>query len=238
MAKKKVTKQDQELESVNEALSRSGQWVEDNQKMLTIVACVIVAVVIGIMAINQWVIKPNSVAASNENAAAETIFAQAEQAVLQGDTAKAKELFTKALNGDEADCVGFLEVADNYSNQQADLAALYAGICYAELGQMEEAAEYINKFSASDVTVGDAAQMRLGDVYVELGESEKAAKAFEQAAKGENDVIAPMALMKAGRVYLKLEDKAAAKAVFETVKTKYINTQEAQEVEKYLPMCD
>lgn len=238
MAKKKVTKQDQELESVNQALSQSGQWIEDNQKLLTIITTVIVAIVLAVMAINQWVIIPNKQAASNDNAAAETIFAQAQQASLQGDTAKAKELFTKALNGDDAECVGFLEVADNYHNQQAELAALYAGICYAELGQMEEAAEYINRFSASDITVNDAAQMRLGDIYVELGQLDNAAAAFEKAAKGENEVIAPMALMKAGRVYLKLENKEAAKAAFETVKTKYLNTQEAQEVEKYLPMCD
>lgn len=238
MAKKKVTKQDQELEQVNEALSRSGQWIEENQTMLTIVVGAVVAIILAVMAINQWVIKPNQEAASNDNAAAETIFAQAEQAALQGDTAKAKELFTKALNGDDADCVGFLEVADNYHNQQAELAALYAGICYAELGQMEEAAEYIAKFSASDITAGDAAQMRLGDVYVELKELEKAAQAFEKAAEGENEVIAPVALMKAGRVYLKLDNKEAAKKVFETVKTKYLNSQEAQEVEKYLPMCD
>lgn len=239
MAQKKVNKQDQELESVNEALSQSGQWIEEHQKAITIGAGVVVAVVLGVMAVYQWVIKPNRIAASNENATAEVIFAQAEQAAMQGDTVRAKALFEKALNGvQDSDTIGFLEVADNYSNQQAELAALYAGVCYAELGQMEEAAEYLNKFSASDITVGDAAQMRLGDVYVELGELEKAAKAFEKAAKGENDVIAPMALMKAGRVYLKLENKEAAKTVFETVKTKFFNTQEAQEVEKYLPMCD
>lgn len=237
MAKKKVTKQDEQLESVNEALSRSEQWIEENQKMLTIVVSVIVAVVFAVIAINQWVIKPNAIAASNENAQAEVYFQQAEQAALQGDTAKAAEMYRKALEGDEADCIGFVEVADNYSNQQAELAALYAGICYAELGQFDEAAEYLQKFSAKDVTVGPAATMRLGDVYVELGDLEKAAQAFEKAAEADNEMIAPLAMLKAARVYLKLEDKASAKRVLEALKKQYPGTQEAAEADKYLPMC-
>ena len=237
MAKKKVTKQDEQLESVNEALSRSERWIEENQKMLTIVVTAIVVVVFAVIAINQWVIKPNAVAASNENAPAEVYFQQAEQAALQGDTAKAAELYKKALEGDDAECVGFLEVAENYSNQEAELAALYAGICYAELGQYEEAAEYLKKFSAKDVTVAPAAQMRLGDVYVELDNLEEAAKAFENAAEADNEIIAPVAMMKAARVYIKLEDKASAKRVMEALKKQYPGTQEAQEADKYLPLC-
>ena len=237
MAKKKLTKQDEQLESVNEALSRSERWIEENQKMLTIVVTAIVVVVFAVIAVNQWVLKPNKVAASNDNAQAEVYFEQAEQAVLQGDTAKAAENFRKALEGDDADCVGFLEVADNYSNQEAELAALYAGLCYAELGQNEEAAEYLSRFSAKDITVAPAAAMRLGDVYVELGQLEDAAKAFEKAAENENEMIAPVALSKAARVYLKLEDKASARRVLETIKTQYPGTQEANEADKYLPMC-
>lgn len=237
MAKKKVTKQDEQLESVNEALSRSERWIEENQKMLTIVVTVVVAIVFAVIAINQWVIKPNAVAASNENAQAEVYFQQAEQATLQGDTAKAAELYKKALEGDNGECVGFLEVAENYSNQQAELAALYAGICYAELGQLEEAAEYLQKFSANDITVAPAALMRLGDVYVELDNLEEAAKAFENAAKEDNEIIAPMAMMKAARVYLKLEDKASALRVLEALKKQYPGSQDAAEADKYLPMC-
>ena len=185
--------------------------------MLTIVVTAIVVVVFAVIAVNQWVLKPNKVAASNDNAQAEAYFEQAEQAVLQGDTAKAAENFRKALEGDDADCVGFLEVADNYSNQEAELAALYAGLCYAELGQNEEAAEYLSRFSAKDITVAPAAAMRLGDVYVELGQLEDAAKAFEKAAENKNEMIAPVALSKAARVYLKLEDKASARRVLETI---------------------
>ena len=79
--------------------------------------------------------------------------------------------------------------------------------------------------------------MRLGDVYVELDQLDKAAEAFEKAAESENEMIAPMALSKAARVYLKLEDKASARRVLETIKTQYPGTQEANEAEKYLPMC-
>lgn len=237
MAKKNVKVEHDELENVNEALSRSERWIEENQKVLTIAVSVIVVIILGVMAVNQWVIKPKAEEAHNDNAKAEAYFSQAMQLSMSGNEQGAADLYKKALEGDDAECVGFLEVADSYHNQPAKLAALYAGICYAELGQWDEAKEYLSKFDASDETIAPAAQMRLGDVYVELGELDKAAKAFEHAAKSDNDIVAPIALMKAGRVYLKLEDKHAAEAVFQQVKTLYPASQDAQEADKYLQMC-
>lgn len=237
MAKKNVNVEHDELENVNEALSRSERWIEENQKVLTISISVVVLVVLAVMAVYQWGIKPARVDASNDNAKCEAYFMQAEQMTMAGDATKAADLYKKALEGDDADCVGFLAVAEDYHNQQAELAALYAGICYAELGQWEDAKEYLSKFSADDVNIDDAAKMRLGDVYVELEDLAKAAELFEAAAKGENELLAPIALMKAGRVYLKLEDKAKARKAFETVKSEYVASQEAQEADKYLSMC-
>lgn len=237
MAKKNVKIEHDELEDVNEALSRSERWIEENQKVLTIAISAIVLVVLVVMACFQWVVKPARVEASNDNAKAEMYFKQANDLTMAGDSVKAAELYKKALEGDDADCVGFLSVVESYHNQQAELAALYAGICYAELGQWDEAKEYIEKFDASDVNIDDAAKMRLGDICVELGDLEKAAAQFEKAASGKNEYVAPIALMKAGRVYLKLGDKAAALKVFETVKTEYVYSEQAQDVDKYISMC-
>ena len=225
MAKKNVTKEDQNLENVQEALTTTSAWIEKNQNKLTWAITIIALVVTGVLALNTYVIKPKAVEVSNENAKAVTYF-------MQGD-------WEKALNGDDAECIGFQAIADeNKMYQGGKLAALYAGVCYYQLGQYEDAAAYLNKFSANDLTIEPAALQLLGDAYVQLEEYGKAVKAFETAAKSGNDLIAPMSLMKAGKVYLELGDNAAAKKAFETVKNQYPTSAEAQDADKYIAIAE
>ena len=226
MAKKQeFKKEDEQLENVNEALNTTGQWIEEHANMLTWCVLVVAAVVLGIIALNTYVLKPKALEASNENAKAEAYF-------LAGD-------FEKALNGDDAECIGFAEIADKYSwYQQGELAALYAGICYYEQGQYEEAAKYLKKFSAKDVNINPAAHQLLGDAFVEMEDYAKAVKAYRAAAKSGNDLIAPISLRKSGLVYLEMGDKKAAKRVFETIKNDYPASSEAQDIDKLIAQCD
>lgn len=225
MAKKKQTVEDQNLENVQEALNTTSAWIEKNQNKLTWITTAIALVVVGVLAFNNYVIKPKAVEVSNENAKAVTYF-------MQGD-------YNKALNGDDAECVGFQAIADEYKGYQGGkLAALYAGVCYYQLGQYEDAAAYLSKFSADDLTIEPAALQLLGDAYVQLEDYTKATKAFEAAAKSGNKIIAPMSLKKAGLVYLELGNKSAAKKAFETIKAEYPASTEAQDIEKYIAIAE
>ena len=225
MAKKEdFKKEDQNLAEVNESLSAAGLWIEKNANLLSWIVLAVVVVVMGIIALNQYVLKPKAVEASNENAKAVVYF-------MAGD-------FEKALHGDDAECLGFEQIAEDYSwYQTGKLAALYAGICYYQLGEYEDAAKYLKKFSAKDLTIDPAASQLLGDAYVELGEYGKAASAFEAAAKSGNELIAPMSLKKAGIVYLEQGDKRAAKKAFEQVKADYPASTEAQDIDKYIAIA-
>ena len=227
MAKKKeqFVKQDEQLQEVNEALSGAGKWIEENGNTISWVVCGIAAVVCGIIAIHTYVIKPHAQEASNENAKAVVYF-------MNGD-------YDKALAGDDAECIGFEAIADEYGRyQQGKLAALYAGICYYEKGEYEQAAKYLKKFDAEDLNIDPAANQLLGDAYVELGEYGKAAKAFEAAAKSGNEVIAPISLKKAGIVYLKEEKKAQALKAFKAIKENYPNSLEAQDIDKFIAIAE
>ncbi len=227
MAKKKeeFVKQDEQLEEVNEALTGAGKWIEDNANLISWIVCGIAVVVMAIIAINNYIIKPKSLEASNENAKAVVYF-------MAGD-------FDKALAGDDAECIGFEAIADEYGHyQQGKLAALYAGICYYEKGEYEDAAKYLKKFDADDLNIDPAASQLLGDAYVELGEYSKAAKAFETAAESGNEIIAPMSLKKAGLVYLKEENKAKALKAFKAIKENYPSSAEAQDIDKYIAIAE
>lgn len=225
MAKNNQNKQDENLENVQEALSASGQWIEKNQNALTWCVTIIVLVVCGIIALNTYVWKPKAAAAQDETAKAVMYFSQG--------------MWEQALNGDDNECIGFAEIADQYGRYQAgELAALYAGICNYKLGNYEDAAEYLSKFDADDLNIDPAAHMLLGDAYVQLDELDKAIKAYEHVATANNDLITPMALKKQGIVYLEKGDKKAAKKVFEKIRDNYAQSAEAQDIEKYIATAE
>ena len=225
MAKKKQTVEDQNLENVQDALNTTSVWIEKNQNKLTWAVTIIVAIVVGVLALNTYVIKPKVVEVNNENAKAVVYF-------MNGD-------FDKALNGDDAECIGFEAIADEYARyQEGKLAALYTGIIYFEKGEYETAAEYLSKFDADDLTIEPAASQLLGDAYVELEDYAKAAKAYKAAAASENELIAPMSLKKLGILYLAQEQKEEAKKAFETIKNDYPTSSEAQDIDKYIAVAE
>ena len=227
MAKKnqKFEKQDEQLESVNQTLTGAGKWIEEHSNLLSWCLLGIIVIIFGIFLVNKYVMKPKAEEASNQNAKAVVYF-------MAGD-------YDKALNGDNAECDGFLAIAENYGwYQEGKLASLYAGICYYEKGEYEDAVEFLKKFSADDLTIAPAAKQMLGDAYVELQDYNNAAKAFEAAAKSGNEIIAPMSLKKAGLVYLHEENKAKALKAFKTIKEKYPSSAEAQDIDKYIAIAE
>ena len=221
MAKKDFKKEEQNLENVQEALNTTSAWIEANQNKLMWAVTAIVVVVLGVIALNTYVLKPKAVAASNENAKAVVYFAQGN--------------YELALNGDDAECMGFEAIANEYKcSQPGKLAALYAGVCYYQLGDYAASAEYLAKFSAKDLNIEPAALQLLGDAYVQMEEYSKAAKAFAAAAQSGNELIAPMSLKKLGFVQMELGNNAAAKKAFESIKNDYPASAEAQDIEKYI----
>lgn len=221
MAKKDFKKEEQNLENVQEALNTTSAWIEANQNKITGAITAIVVVVLGVIALNTYVIKPKATEASNENAKAVAYFAQGN--------------YELALNGDDAECIGFEQIAnDNKCLQQGRLAALYAGVCYYKLGDFAAAAEYLDRFCAKDLNIEPASIQLLGDAYVQLEDYAKAAKAFEKAAASDNEIIAPMSLKKLGFVQMELGNNKAALATFETIKNDYPASAEAQDIDKYI----
>ena len=99
MAKKKeeFVKQDEQLQEVNEALTGAGKWIEDHSNALSWAICIIAVLVMGAMLIKTKVIEPKQVEAGTENAKAIAYF-------MAGD-------YQTALDGDNAECVGFEAIA-------------------------------------------------------------------------------------------------------------------------------
>jgi len=210
-----------ELQQVNEALSRSEQFIEKNQKNLLIALAVIVVVVGGIIYFRHSYLVPR------EKTAQEMIYI--------GEQYFAMDSFQLALNGDGAEYIGFEGIIDDYSvTKTAKLAAVYAGLCYKNMGNFEKAADYLGRSNAGDIMVSPAIKGAIGDCYVEMGDLNKAVGYFEKAAEAKNELLAPIFLMKAGRAYEALEKWSKAVNVYEQLKERYPLSQEGMDIDRYI----
>jgi tetratricopeptide (TPR) repeat protein len=210
-----------ELQKVNEALSRSEQFIEKNQKRLLIALAAIIIIVAGVIIFRNFYLGPK------EKEAQEMIFI--------GERYFAVDSFKVALQGDGAEFIGFEGIIDDYgATKTAKLAAAYAGLCYKSMGENEKAIEYLSKSDADDIMVSPALVGAIGDCYVELGKLEKAVSYFEKAADANNELLSPIYLMKAARVYESLDKSGKALKIYERIKKEYPLSQEGLDVDKYI----
>ncbi|HNZ68287.1 MAG: tetratricopeptide repeat protein [Prolixibacteraceae bacterium] len=220
MAKKKTTQHDN-LQNIESALTKTEQFIEDNQNLFLYIIGGIVLVVVGYLAITRFYIQPRQKEAQSQMFMAEQYFE--------------KDSFNLALNGD-GNYLGFLDIMDEYGiTRQAKLSRYYAGISYLRLGQFSEAVDYLNRFKTKDILLGPVSRGALGDAYLELGEQEKALKLYEKAATmSDNEMTAPIYLMKAGNLLESMGHPEAALKHYNNVKKKYPDTMEGRMIDKYI----
>lgn len=150
--------------------------------------------------------------------------------------AKAQEnfqngMFELALNGDSTGTAGFLKIASEYGSTKAgNLANLYAGLCYANLDNWEEAAKYLEKFDTKDdQMISPAAMGALGNAYAHLNQLDKAVSTLVKAAEmADNNSISPTLLIQAGQILEKQDKKDEALKLYKQVKEKYFRSMQSQ----------
>jgi tetratricopeptide (TPR) repeat protein len=216
----KVEKKD-ELQQVNEALSRTEQYVEKNQKNILIALAIIVVLVGGVLLFRHSFLAPRE--------------KEAQEMIFMGEQYFAVDSFRIALNGDGANYIGFEAIMDDYSmTKTAKLAAAYAGLSYMALGQFDTAKDYLKKCNADDIMVSPALVGAIGDCYVELKNYNKAVTYFEKAADTDNELLSPIYLMKAANVYEKLKKYNKALAIYERIQKEYPLSQEGEVVDRFI----
>jgi len=222
MSKKKNVKQtDKNLEGIEQALTRSEQFIEDNQKALTYILGGLVVVLLIVIGGNRYYLKP-----LNEEAAADMYYAER---FFEMDS------FNLALNG-YGTYPGFLNVIDDYGiSKSAKISKYYAGVCYHQLGDHEAAVKLLNKFKTDDLLVGAAKYSTLGDAYVEMGDMNKAISAYKSGIeKYENNFSSPIMLKKLGLVYEELAQLDDALEAYKVIESNYPATAEGKEIKKYI----
>lgn len=220
MAKKKTSQHDN-IQDIESALTRTEQFIEDNQKLITYVIGAIVLIVVGYLGMSKFIIQPRQDDAQSQMFMAESYFE--------------KDSFNLALNGD-GNYLGFLDIMDDYGmTKSAKLARYYTGISYLRLGEYEDAIKNLGRFKTKNIILGPVKEGSMGDAYLQLGEQDKALLHYTRAAEmSDNEFTTPIYLMKAANLLEMQGNHAKALEMYNRIKTKYAETNEGRNVEKYI----
>ncbi len=222
-AKNVTTKKaENELESnVGEIFSKSEQFIEKNKKGIITGLVVVVLIVVAVLGVRHGYLIPKE--------------REAEKAIFRGEFYLQNNEWDKALYGDSAQFIGFDAIIDQYGlTKTGNLAKGYAGICLYHKGEYDKAISYLKKFDASDKTVSPVLIGLIGDCYVSMDKASEAVDYFMKAAnKASDDMISPLYLKKAGRVYESLGNYKKAAEAYTMIKD-YPNSMEAQDIDKYI----
>ena len=218
-AKAKNTKQDN-LTEIESALTSTEQFIERNQKILSIIAGVILLIAAGYVSFKHFYVVPKEKNAQEQMFMAEFYFE--------------RDSFNLAINGD-GNYLGFLDIIDDYGmTQAAKLAKYYTGISYLHLGEFEEAISYLNSFKTNDMLIAPILEGAKGDAYSELGQTDKAISAYKKAAGLKNDFTSPIYLMKLGKLLEKTQKYDEALKTYKEIKDNHPKSMEATTVDRYI----
>lgn len=208
--------------NVEDALTQSEAFLIKYRK--TIIAAVVAVVVI----ITAVVLYRNYYSIPREE--------KAQAALFRGQEYFEADNFELALNGDSIEYLGFVQVAKDYSGTKAgELAKAYSGLCYANLGQWEEAIKALDSFSANDRLVGPALKAAAGNCYAHVGKLDKAASLLLKAAdEADSEALSPIYLIQAGQLLLEQGKTEQAIQAYTKAKDKYPGSYATGDIDKYI----
>lgn len=209
------------LEELESALTKTEQFVEDNSKIISYVVGGIVLVIAAYLGFNKFYLQPRETEAGSQMFMAENYFE--------------KDSFNLAINGD-GNYLGFLDIIDDYGHtKSANRAKYYTGIAYLNMGQYEEALDYLNGFKTDDLLLGPVTEGAKGDAYLELGETDKALKQYKKAySLTDNELTTPAYMMKAANVMESMDELEDALDLYNDIKAKYPKSTEGKSAERYI----
>ena len=218
---KKTTKKEEAI-ALDVQLTKTEAFIEKNLKKILIAVAAVVVVVIAFFAFNSY--------QNNKNE-------KAQKAIAASQTAFAQQQYEQALNGDGALSAGFLRIIDEYSGTKtANLAKLYAAICYANLEKYDEAIKLFEGYSQKDdQMVSPASIAALANCYIQKDQNDKGIQLLLKAAKAaNNDALSPVFLMQAAKVYEAEGKNEEAVKLYNEIKTKYFRSPVSSDVDKYI----
>lgn len=197
MSKKQV-KEELEQDILLDTFSKAQRFYDQNKSTLIGAAIAVLLLLGGSIGYYYY--------ASAQEEEAQQLMANATQSYLNQD-------YETALTGSEADfTVGFEQIINNYSiTDAANLARYYASVCEFNLGNPQQALNYINEYDAPEGIMGVGPISFHGVILTDIGNHEQAADQYVKAAEWDlNDSTTPYNYLEAAKAFQDAgkEDKA------------------------------
>jgi len=222
---KKGNKTEDQFAQVEEALTKTEQFVEDNQKNLMKGVGVIIGFIAVVIGYQNLYLAPMEKEAQADMYMAELYFQ--------------KDSFNLALNGD-GQYLGYVDISDEYSSTKAGkLANYYAGLSYLNSGDFESAIEYLEDFSSDDIILSSLALGCIGDAYMELSDTDNALSYYEDASSySDNEFTTPRYMIKQAMIHEANGDFEDALDLYKEIEENYKTSREGNGIEKYISRAE
>jgi len=206
-------------QAVAEAVSKTDLFFKENSKTIITVVVALLVVAAGIFCYVKFAYQPKVAEAQEQTFPAEALFRASD--------------YDAALNGD-GNALGFADIIDQYGAKAGKAVYMYAGICELQLGNFEEAINYLKKYNGKDAILAGRALACQGDAYVGLEQYDKALACFTAAAKKSDNAFSATYLLKAGVTAEKLGNDDQALSFYKEIKENYPQSIEGYDIDKYI----
>ena len=220
MAKEKeILKEQERQERVNETVSKTDQFFRENKKTIYTIFLTLLVLGLAFVAWYKFIYQPKCQEATAQMFPAEANFRNGE--------------YDLALNGD-GNVLGFKDIIDQYGNKAGKAVNFYAGVSELQLGNFQEAIDFLKKYKGKDHILSARALACLGDAYTGLEDYNTAIGYFEKAADLSDNVYSAAYLLKAGVAYEELGNNDKALACYNRIKNDYPQSIEGYDIDKYI----
>lgn len=221
--RKKTKKQiDETLVDITEVKEKAEGFLEQNRNLIIGAVSALVLIVGGFFFYNNFYMIPRN--------------QEAQEKMFQAEMMFQKDSFNLALNSPGDEGMGFLQIIDKYGSTKAgNLAEYYAGVCYLNTGDLDNAIKHLKAYSPKGHLKPIVTNGALGDAYAQKEDYNNAISYYNRAIKaGDDNFLTPHYLKKVAILNEQQGDLKAALKAYETIKEKYPKSSDGQTIDRYI----
>lgn len=221
---KRLSKEELESDPLIENYNRAAEYVSKHQSLIISVAVAVIVLIGSIIGYDYY--------SDAQEERAQELLSIAENYYNQAD-------YERALFGDDFELTyGFDQISEEYGGTNAgNLAHYYAAVSSFELGDIENALNYMNGFDVPKGILGVGPLSFHAKLYLANENYEQAANMFVKAAEwDENDVTTPANLLNAAQAQYELENYNEVQVLAERIIEEFPQSSQVSESQKLIGM--
>jgi tetratricopeptide (TPR) repeat protein len=221
-AKKKITKKQMKEDKLVTSYYKIQSFYFENQAKVLIAVGVVALIIVAVILLGNR--------SSSNNAAASAALAKVTPLIEAGS-------LNEAIEGDKTGNIdGLKKIVNEYGGSEAgEVARIYLANAYFILGRVDEALDQFEDYSGSNDLLKGASKAGAAACYETKNEWKKAANLYLDAANiSKINPSNAEFLLKAGKCFIKLDEKSRAKEIFLSIKKDYPTSTVTFELDKYL----